>query len=171
MNTADFINRQRKVKVTAELKEKLIECIRTVLSDEGIEDGAHVDVTFVSDKRIREINREYRGKDAATDVLSFPMVEFSEGKPMCDLEDERDEDGVLFLGDIIISLERAAAQAEEYGHSFMREAGFYAPIPCSILWATTMRRTNQAAKRCEKRRKRSLKRWGSQGKNVSFKIV
>ncbi|MBQ1436251.1 MAG: rRNA maturation RNase YbeY [Clostridia bacterium] len=124
MNTAEFINRQRKVKVTAELKEKLIECIRTALSGEGIEDGAHVDVTFVSDKRIREINREYRGKDAATDVLSFPMVEFSEGKPMCDLEDERDEDGVLFLGDIIISLERAAAQAEEYGHSFMREAGF-----------------------------------------------
>ena len=96
MNTAEFINRQRKVKVTAELKEKLIECIRTALSGEGIEDGAHVDVTFVSDKRIREINREYRGKDAATDVLSFPMVEFSEGKPMCDLEDERDEDGVLF---------------------------------------------------------------------------
>ncbi|MBQ3379474.1 MAG: rRNA maturation RNase YbeY [Clostridia bacterium] len=124
MNKTEFINRQRKVKVTKELKDMLALCVDTALKTEGIDDGAHIDVTFVSDKRIREINREYRQKDAATDVLSFPMVEFSEGKPVCDLGGERDEDGVLFLGDIVISLEHAWAQAEEYGHSFMREAGF-----------------------------------------------
>jgi len=124
MNRVEFINRQRKVKVTDELKETLIKCVNTAIENEGIETPASVDITFVSDRTIREINCEHREKDSATDVLSFPMLEFFEGEPEYDIEEYIDEDGTMFLGDIIISLERAVAQAEEFGHSFMREAGF-----------------------------------------------
>ncbi|MBR2742638.1 MAG: rRNA maturation RNase YbeY [Clostridia bacterium] len=124
MNEIEFINRQRKVKVTRELRDMLSLCAETALKSERVPFDTHIDVTFVSDRRIREINREFRDKDAVTDVLSFPMAEFKEGKPAPGTEDELDGDGTLFLGDIVISLERAAAQAEEYGHSFMREACF-----------------------------------------------
>jgi len=120
----EFINRQRKVKVTKEIKDTLTACVNTTLENEGVDMPATVDITFVSDRTIRGINREHRDIDRATDVLSFPMVDFEEGKLMGDIEDYADYDGTVFLGDIIISLERAAAQAEEYGHSFLREAGF-----------------------------------------------
>lgn len=98
--------------------EKLIEsCTIAALEEEGIDDDAEVSVTFVDDEAIKEINHEHRGIDRATDVLSFPMGdgEFFEVDP--------DTDAVL-LGDIVISLERAAAQAEEYGHSYRREVAF-----------------------------------------------
>lgn len=124
MNNVEFINRQRKVKVTDELKNMLVMCVNTALRNESIDTPSSVDITFVSDKTIKQINREYRGKNMPTDVLSFPMIEFSEGKLLDNEEEYIDEDGTMFLGDIIISLERAVSQAEEYGHSFMREAGF-----------------------------------------------
>ena len=98
--------------------EKLIEsCTIAALEEEGIDDDAEVSVTFVDDEAIKEINHEHRSIDRATDVLSFPMGdgEFFEVDP--------DTDAVL-LGDIVISLERAAAQAEEYGHSYRREVAF-----------------------------------------------
>lgn len=125
MNRVEFVNRQRKIKVTPEIKNTLVACVNAALENEGIDTPASVDVTFVSDRLIKEINRDYREKNSATDVLSFPMLDFFEGKPDGDIEDYVDEeDGYMFLGDIIISLERAQAQAEEYGHSFMREVGF-----------------------------------------------
>ena len=72
---------------------------------------------------IQQINKEYREIDAPTDVLSFPILEFDEDGVM--LEDSGDYDGdLLLLGDIVISLERAAEQAKEYGHSLQREVGF-----------------------------------------------
>ena len=67
---------------------------------------------FVDNEQIREMNSAYRDKDSATDVLSFPMYEADEA-----IEDEEE----ILLGDIVISLERAAEQAEEYGHSLERE--------------------------------------------------
>jgi probable rRNA maturation factor len=80
--------------------------IAETLRYEGYRGHAEVSVTFTDDEKIRELNRGHRGKDTATDVLSFPMNEFH------------------LLGDIVISLERAAAQAELYGHSFERETAF-----------------------------------------------
>ncbi len=124
MNNIEFVNRQRKIAVTDELKQMLIKCIKAALRGENISHPVSVDVTFVSDRTIRSINKEHRGKDAATDVLSFPMLEFLNGSVEGELSDYEDEDGTVFLGDIIISLERAQAQSEEYGHSFMRETGF-----------------------------------------------
>ncbi len=80
---------------------------------------------FVSDEGIRRINRQHRQKNFVTDVLSFPCIDFTNG--ICNQSIEKsdlDFDGTLMLGDIIISLQRAEHQAQEYGHSFFREVGF-----------------------------------------------
>lgn len=82
---------------------------------------AEVSVTIVTKERIQEINSEYRQKDAVTDVISFAMEEMG--------EDETEIIGgeeTRFLGDIIICLDIAKEQAEEYGHSIEREMGFLA---------------------------------------------
>lgn len=82
-----------------------------------------VSVVFTDNAHIRTVNRETRGVDAPTDVLSFPMLEY--GSPGRVDPSPLDFEGkYLFLGDIVISLERARAQAEEYGHSLKREVGF-----------------------------------------------
>ena len=88
-----------------------------------------VEVTFVSDDAIRDMNRENRDIDKATDVLSFPMLEYENAGDFAFLEDEDigcfdPDSGELLLGDIVISLDRAMAQAEEYGHSLRREIAF-----------------------------------------------
>ena len=86
---------------------------------------AQIDVTLTDDEGIRQINRDERGIDRATDVLSFPMLDFDEGEYRGAPEVDRDPDsGVFFLGDVLISLERARAQAEEYGHSVERECAY-----------------------------------------------
>ena len=88
-----------------------------------------VDVLLTDNARIREINRENRDLDVPTDVLSFPMLEYAAPGDFSFLEEEsvgafHPETGELLLGDIVISLERAREQAEEYGHSFLREVAF-----------------------------------------------
>lgn len=88
---------------------------------ENIEPGSEVSVTFVTNDRIQEINREYRSKDAPTDVISFAMEEMGEGEIQLS-----GVDMPRLLGDIIISTAKVQEQAEEYGHSYMRELGFLA---------------------------------------------
>ena len=82
-----------------------------------------VEVVFVDGEEIRELNREQRGVDAVTDVLSFPSLDGIRGKALvgADFPYETDEEGNLFLGSVVICRERAAEQAEEYGHSYERE--------------------------------------------------
>lgn len=88
---------------------------------EEVQAGSELSVTFVSNERIQEINRDYRDKDRATDVISFAMEELGEGEmEIVGAEIPR------ILGDIIISIPKAREQAEEYNHSFMRELGFLA---------------------------------------------
>jgi probable rRNA maturation factor len=110
---------------TGKVDEKAMELVQSVLQfaaeKEDIEEGSELSITFVDNKRIREINKEYRQKDAATDVISFALEEMG--------EDEMQIVGVgipRVLGDIVISIERTKEQAEEYGHSFERELGFLA---------------------------------------------
>lgn len=113
----DFCNRQRKVATDDALRELMTRALATAFEYEGVEGDGEVSVTFVSDAGIRKYNREFRGIDRATDVLSFPQVE--------DGDIEEAFDGERYqLGDVVLSLERAAAQAELYGHSFEREAAF-----------------------------------------------
>ncbi|MDQ0254359.1 putative rRNA maturation factor [Evansella vedderi] len=108
---------------TGELPDDLLnlvgDVIETAIEYENIEENVEVAITFVNDERIQELNREYRGKDQPTDVLSFALN---------DGEDTllTDEDVPELLGDIIVSVPRAIIQAEEYGHDLKRELCFLA---------------------------------------------
>lgn len=99
--------------------------IEAALSAEEVEVPCIVEVVLTGDEEIHQTNLEMRGVDRPTDVLSFPMFELRPGeKPQADWADP-DTDKV-FLGDMMISLERAEAQAEEYGHSLEREICYLA---------------------------------------------
>ena len=94
--------------------------IRTALAAEGMVLPCEVDVNLTDDAGIHEINREMRDVDRPTDVLSFPVFDLTPGE----LPDEMDADpgtGLIPLGDMVISMERVAAQAKEFGHSDRRE--------------------------------------------------
>lgn len=110
-------NDQNQVALPRGMKLFIRQCCQAVLTYEGIECGAEVSVSLVDDYEIHELNREYRDKDRATDVLSFPLGENGEFEVDA-------ESGALLLGDIVISMETAVRQAEEYGHSLQREVGF-----------------------------------------------
>ena len=99
--------------------------IRTALEAEGMDLRCEVDVNLTDDAGIHEVNLAMRGVDSPTDVLSFPMFEFTPGNPPTDWANCQDpESGLVPLGDMCISLERAMAQAEEFGHSVRREVGY-----------------------------------------------
>ncbi len=90
---------------------------------------AEIDLLLTHDPQIREMNREYRGIDRATDVLSFPLLDLEQPGDFSGLDEEtgdafHPETGELMLGDIVISVDRVLAQAEEYGHSVKREYAF-----------------------------------------------
>lgn len=107
--------------VTEEAQQLVESILQFAARKENIEKDTELSVTFVDNDRIREINKEYRHKDSATDVISFALEEMG--------EDEVEIVGAempRMLGDIIISIERTKEQAEEYGHSFDRELGFLA---------------------------------------------
>ena len=97
--------------------------IRTALEAEGVDFRCEVDVCITDDEGIREINREMREVDKATDVLSFPVFDLTPGE----LPDEENADpctGLVPLGDMAISMEHVTAQAKEYGHSEKRELSY-----------------------------------------------
>ncbi|MDY2907111.1 MAG: rRNA maturation RNase YbeY [Eubacteriales bacterium] len=101
--------------MTPDLRRLVKRAVLAVLDFEDFGRRAEVSVTFTDNEGIHALNREYRNVDRPTDVLSFPL---SDGEDY-----DTDGDAVL-LGDIVISLERAQTQAEEYGHSFEREVAF-----------------------------------------------
>ena len=123
-------NRQTKINMSEEEIEKLKNAINFALKEEEVNVETEVSLVFVDNEEIREINRENRNIDRATDVLSFPMLEYPEGKVYKDVYknkkfDETFLDGQeLVIGDIVLSLERALEQSKEYNHSFEREASY-----------------------------------------------
>ncbi len=112
-----------------EIDDRLISLLESILEKagklEGIDTG-EVDLTFVDNERIHELNKEYRGIDRPTDVLSFALNESAEDELEIVYEVSEDEAEELpdMLGDIIISVTRAKEQANDYGHSLERELGF-----------------------------------------------
>ena len=112
-HTIILSNEQEKVKLTFTLKRLIKKAIVTALRYEKFDRSAEVSVTVVDNEAIREMNREHREIDRATDVLSFPM--FDE-----DFDDGED----AILGDIVLSFEKAVEQSEAYGHSLKREVAF-----------------------------------------------
>ena len=115
----DFENNQKLIPVTYRLKMLIREAVEATLDYEQYGNPVEVSVTFTDNEGIRKLNQKFRGIDRATDVLSFPLFDYSgeqEEPPVDEL--------IGMLGDIVISLEQANVQANEYGHSFEREAAF-----------------------------------------------
>ena len=100
-------------------------CINAVLKQEGVPVKCEINVLVTDDKGIQTINRTARNIDKPTDVLSFPMFELAPGELPADWTEYEDPDtGLVPLGDMCISLERAIAQAKEFGHTTRREVGY-----------------------------------------------
>ncbi len=110
-------NDQKAVKIPTGVRLLVRRCCNAVLTFEDFTEPAEISVTFVDDVRIHELNREYRNVDKSTDVLSFPLGEDG-------VYDKDLDTGACLLGDIVISVETAVRQAEEYGHTLQREIGF-----------------------------------------------
>ena len=102
------------IEVNRELIEKVI---AESLRYENVSNNCEISVTIVDNEDINQINLKHRGIDRATDVLSFPLIDFEK-------ESLPTDGSKIYLGDIIISIERAMEQAKEYGHSIDREVGF-----------------------------------------------
>ncbi len=114
-----FENEQDKLRIPYKLKMLVRAAIEATLDYEQYGNASEVSVTFTDNAGIHELNKKFRGIDRPTDVLSFPLFDYSgesEEPPVDEL--------VGMLGDIVISLERAELQAQEYGHSFEREVAF-----------------------------------------------
>ena len=123
MHTISIYRAKRKLGYSQ--AEKLIRrAAKAALKLEGVEEDCIVNVMLTDDAGIRAVNREQRGVDAPTDVLSFPMNELTEGDfdpSVCEYDYSTEK---LLLGDMVLNLERCAAQGEEYGHGFDRELSY-----------------------------------------------
>ena len=116
----EFSNRQKDMQVDKQARDLIRACCAQVLRSEGVSFPCLISVSFVAKEEIRALNADSRGVDAVTDVLSFPLEEFSEGLP----PDYRPAFTPLPLGDIVLCPARAREQAKDYGHSLRREIAF-----------------------------------------------
>ena len=116
--TVTISNQQKKAKISVGTRLLIRKCCVATLIANNMSGKYEVNVTFNDNEQIRELNRQFRDKDKSTDVLSFPLL------------DAESDDGFMppeletMLGDIVISLEKAREQSEEFGHSFEREVAF-----------------------------------------------
>lgn len=116
---------KRGVRSREGLAPLLKKAVRATLGYEGVDVPCAVEVLYTDDAGIQALNREFRDLDRPTDVLSFPLLDLTPGdKPQAEPDTVDPETGAVLLGDVVLSLQRAEAQAEEYGHSFQREAAF-----------------------------------------------
>ena len=103
--------------------EEKLDLLNKVISEtlryENFSDNVEISLTIVTNDDIQAINAKFRDIDRPTDVLSFPLIDFANGE-----EPEQNGDEPIALGDIVINIEKAKFQAEEYGHSLDRELGF-----------------------------------------------
>ena len=116
-NKINIYDRQNKYKLPTGIRLLIRRACNAALKMEGFCDPAEIDVTFVNDDEIKELNLMHRGIDKSTDVLSFPLSVNGEFDVNHDTE-------ALLLGDVIISLDHAFSQADLYGHTIQREIAF-----------------------------------------------
>jgi len=114
-----IINQQDKVNYNSELENTIIKVVNATAKLRQVPRKSELSILLVDNDYIRDLNSIYRNQNHATDVLSFAMNELAEDEPAFDFSNE-----LNVLGDIVISLEKAQAQSEEYGHSLAREVGF-----------------------------------------------
>ena len=117
-------NRQEEIKVDEALEAFVVQVVEEVIAYEQCEEEFEVSISFVNNQEMRKLNKEYRNIDKETDVLSFPLAEFIEEELNTEDEDAEYIEEEIALGDIVISMEKAVEQSEEYGHSFKRELAF-----------------------------------------------
>lgn len=123
-------NRQNKIEVTEDIEKIVTNTIEYTLQYENVSMKNEVSVAFMDNEQIRKFNKEYRNIDRATDVLSFPMLDYPKGKTFREIYTNFNfdisyfDDSRLVLGDIALSLERAKEQSIEYNHSFIREVAY-----------------------------------------------
>ena len=133
-----YFEEEGDVKLPLECEALAKRVVEEALDYVGCPYEAEVNLLLTENAQIHEMNKEFRGIDRATDVLSFPMIDYPEPGTFDFLEEQEDcfdpESGELTLGDIVISKEKVLAQAEEYGHSPMREYAFL--IAHSVLHLT-----------------------------------
>ena len=112
-----FCNDQDAFEITYKLKMLIRKAVIAALDYEGFKNGAEISLTFTDNAGIKKLNHDFRGIDKETDVLSFPLTDYSgTALPINEINTS--------LGDIVISLERADEQAKDFGHSFDREVAF-----------------------------------------------
>ena len=117
-------NLQEEILITDEIELLVQRVIELSLEQENFKIPCEVSITFVDNKRIQEINKVHRLIDKPTDVLSFPMLAFLNGEIVNTLGDFDKDTNLLLLGDIVLSMEMAKLQSQEFGHSFEREIAF-----------------------------------------------
>ena len=117
--TVYYENQQNLEQVTYKLKMLLRQAVEETLAYEQYGNDVQVSITLTDDEGIRNLNARFRGIDKPTDVLSFPLLDFED-----DCEEPPIDEMENMLGDIVLNLQRARAQADEFGHSFEREAAF-----------------------------------------------
>ncbi len=117
-------NLQNKIIIDEKISNLVQKAAEISLKNENFTLDCEISILFVNNEKIKEINYEHRNINKPTDVLSFPMLEIENGKIISDEGDMDIIEGVLLLGDIVISMEKTKEQAEIYGHSFEREFTF-----------------------------------------------
>ncbi len=123
------IEYETEIKLEIDYETIISKVVDMAMDTENCPYEAELNVILTDNEEIKNINKSYREVDAPTDVLSFPMVDYETPADFSHLEDNSDdyfnpETGELLLGDIIVSVEKVTAQAQEYGHSKERELGF-----------------------------------------------
>lgn len=119
-----YLNQQNQYKLSLKLKRLIKNAIKATLSYMEFRKDVELSVVLIDNPGIQALNALHREIDRPTDVLSFPMFDYDENGDIIEDYAEFSNMGNLCLGDIVISLERAEEQAEEYGHSFVREVTF-----------------------------------------------
>ena len=118
--TFDFFNLRNVL-----IRNIIRRCIEACLVAENVPVSCEINVLVTNDDQVRQINKAMREIDKATDVLSFPMFQLEPGNPPAKSAEYLDpETGLCPLGDMVLSFERAVAQANEFGHSVKREIGY-----------------------------------------------
>ncbi|WBW95770.1 rRNA maturation RNase YbeY [Oceanirhabdus sp. W0125-5] len=153
-------NNYENFEIQEEILHTIERAIEFALKEEEIDFDYEVSVTLVNNEEIRNINKDNRGIDKATDVLSFPCIEYEEGKVFKELYDINSFDDSYFdgdalvLGDIVLSLDKCKEQSEEYGHSFKRESAYL--VIHSVLHLLGYDHMNEDDKRKMRKREEEL---------------
>lgn len=119
-----YVTRKQRSKEVESVTLLVRRCVKAALDAEGVYYPCEVNVIITSDREIQSINNQTRGVDKPTDVLSFPMFEFRPGHFEAEESFADPETGRIFLGDVVLSLDRVVAQARKFGHSSQREMAY-----------------------------------------------